>query len=300
MSTDKDSTMSSKHVIFAANLAAESESLIYRNHDISDEALSRYWIVSRCRLQHWTTHLKTFDTQLRTNPSGRKRIWLNLAPLAEEILNTEILTRVWAAILNGINQVDATDDCDCIGRGALMGHLDAKNRLIKMILLGQTQKSHIASDLDKVRRKSERWADLLIALVNQHSDVLGFGCSESRVETLSHDFRNEMKTDAGSIVVSTLALTAIKQAYQGLKFENGMSDPAEAAENSHFNTEILAAILDSISPNIYNGVGKPYSRFNKQLLESSAESASGLKMMLNELADLKKWRSASLFSGYPR
>ena len=84
---------------FAATLATQAGSLVLGTHHIEDRSLQDYWISSKCRLQRWQFSLCEVESKLRESPSKAESIWDDATPLIAEVLTSEILTRVWAAIL---------------------------------------------------------------------------------------------------------------------------------------------------------------------------------------------------------
>ena len=63
-------------------------------------SVSRYWAASKIRLQRWITTLKMFENDVR-NPEQNHDPWPALEIVVQEILYSELLTRVWSAtVLN--------------------------------------------------------------------------------------------------------------------------------------------------------------------------------------------------------
>ncbi|MCA9212039.1 MAG: hypothetical protein KDB27_03165, partial [Planctomycetales bacterium] len=166
----------------AADLATESGTLIQGSRRIPEQSLQQYWIASRCRLQRWQIDLKTFEIDLCNHPDRFIRIWLKAEPLMNEILQSEMLTRVWSAILNGIEQVCPVRDCDSIGRSTLIGHLEARNRVLRMVVDAESKDISAVRRMNEMRTQTERWTDYLISVIADNADVSSFGFDERRVQ----------------------------------------------------------------------------------------------------------------------
>lgn len=141
---------------------------------------SRYWTVSRCRLDRWQRRLPSAaGPQTRMSRST-----------AEEILTSEILTRVWTALLC-LAQHDDRTEREPIARNIYLAHQEARNRVLKLLAHPEMLPVADAIALNRLRRRCERWTDLLLAYLSQHGAVEEFAFDAARM----HDFAEDLHDD---------------------------------------------------------------------------------------------------------
>src|SRR5262245_4514207 len=96
----------SELVQLAATVALHARRIVQSRARFPDAALELYWSASKCRHERWARTLKTlaaFTSQTSGSPVPSVGTACN--PLLDEVLTTEILTRVWAAVCLAIDRV---------------------------------------------------------------------------------------------------------------------------------------------------------------------------------------------------
>ncbi len=253
----------------AAELAAESGTLIHGSRRIPEKSLEQYWIASRCRLQRWQFDLKACELDLRNHPEGAERIWAKAEPLMHEVLQAEVLTRVWSAILNGIEQMCPVRDCDPIGRSTLIGHLEARNRVLRLVISGEVTGLREVDRLNEMRRQTERWTDLLLSRVTEHADVATFGFDQDRVREFLLD-RNQCRTQGQTFdAVSRASLSDFYQRH-GSKYDS----------NSHLNQSLANSVLAAIDGNLFRDSGTLMPLWQTRMLLTTNETYGALEDLL--------------------
>ena len=110
----------------------------------------------------WLKTLDDFDCRLTTSSAiEHQRVWTELEPILSEIFVSEILTRVWGITLTAIDRQQGQRSAEPIARNTTNGHTEARNKAISLMLSLQIP-MHELSKVDRLRRKSERWTDLLV------------------------------------------------------------------------------------------------------------------------------------------
>ena len=130
----------------------------------------------------WLRHLDGLISEAGvTPPEDHLRLWKTAEPLIAEVFVTEILTRVWAAILTAadLHRKDAVGGP--IARHTLKGHTEARNRCLTLMVNSLQVPCVKMSQVERLRRKSERWSDLLIGhlVLNYQLDAFAFESSRS-------------------------------------------------------------------------------------------------------------------------
>ena len=89
----------------ASLLAHQAPAIFQLRPNIAADSLTRYWIQSRQRLDQWHRGLAGYTLlEHAGRPLAMQTWWADHAPLLEEIIVSETLTRVFAAIGFGIDQ----------------------------------------------------------------------------------------------------------------------------------------------------------------------------------------------------
>jgi len=166
----------------AAFASARSTFLIESTAAIPDQHLHDYWKCCRGRTMDWLRHLDGLISEAGvTPPEDHLRLWKTAEPLIAEVFVTEILTRVWAAILTAADLHRKDTVGGPIARHTLKGHTEARNRCLTLMVNSLQVPCVKMSQVERLRRKSERWSDLLIGhlVLNYQLDAFAFESSRS-------------------------------------------------------------------------------------------------------------------------
>ena len=147
----------------AAFASARSAFILEDRKPVSQEHIQDYWKCCRGRMLDWLRQLESLSSEAGCASSDEhSALWETVRPTVEEILVTDILTRVWATVLVASDMNRGTRDSTPIARHTFNGHLDVRNRALRLLLNDlQLPVSEVAR-VDRLRRKAERWADILI------------------------------------------------------------------------------------------------------------------------------------------
>ncbi len=144
----------------AALASMVSEHVVQAEEPIATNALHAYWKSSQLRLKCWFAGL-------RTSPPGRTT---TLPPfhlrqqvcLSREILVAELLTRVWSTVLLARDVYHANDECQQLARHVFLGQMEARHEVLKMLADPNRLPSRETTAIDRLRRRVERWTDVLV------------------------------------------------------------------------------------------------------------------------------------------
>jgi len=130
---------------------------------VSEESLQAYWTCSRGRTIDWIRKLDGGLLKINTSQAcEHAAVWESLQPVLTEVLVTEILTRVWGATLVAIDRHCGTGRAEPIAKRTTDGHIEARNRAMRLLINGPAIPLTELAKIDKIRRKAERWTDLLV------------------------------------------------------------------------------------------------------------------------------------------
>ncbi|MGC4006225.1 MAG: hypothetical protein QM811_25160 [Pirellulales bacterium] len=123
--------------------------------------LEEYWTASKCRLDRWSRTLHALREGVTERVGG-------FAPrevhaLCDEILTGEIIARLWTAVSSIHDRLCGDNEAEPIARSVLIGHMEARNRVLALIVDTQLIGPAQAESLNRLRRRCECWSDTLLA-----------------------------------------------------------------------------------------------------------------------------------------
>ncbi len=229
----------------SAALAAHSPFLIRCTGGLHHDGLHSYWSSSKCRLDRWTHDLKEAAHSIQRWPKDADLIWQGLFPTVQEILTGEVLTRIWAALVAGWDARRGSSEYDPITRSVFISHLEVRRRTLNLMVNGQGFQAREAVALNQLRRRVERWTDLLLGYLATDHDVQDFAFDVQRMRdfsgSLMHGPRSPNET-TWPLVLASLRTS----------FPRGLSP---ACPNADLNHDIGAAILSCLPDAMFDGVG---------------------------------------------
>ena len=186
-------------VELASLVAYHGDAFLRAHSGISRSGVDAYWCASRNRMDAWSASMKQMETTAREIAYGspehsdrlRAATWEKVKPLIEEILTSEVLTRTWAAIGCELDRRNGTEDIESFVRSILTGHLEARHRLLRLVFnklqLSEKQLRHV----DQIRRRAERWTDVILGYLVSSCQVDEFAFDINRVVDFSQSLRSQ-------------------------------------------------------------------------------------------------------------
>ncbi len=150
----------------AAWLAIHSETVITQLANVDALTCEAYWTNSKVRLNRWHAALKVFEQDLKGNTPEHDH-WPALEIVVEEILASEMLTRIWSAMLVTADTVHQHDNYSGLAYSVFIGHIEIKNRTFRLLLSSQNQNEAVFDRLNKLRRSLEKWTDVFLSWLPQ-------------------------------------------------------------------------------------------------------------------------------------
>lgn len=252
----------------AGILATHGPVLLHGREPLSAESIEQYWTTSKVRLDRWAWALKQFRQQADAKPQGRPQPAMR--GVLEEVLVSELLTRVWTAVLSIYDRQRGDAEVEPVGRSVLLGHMEARHRVLTLMLHGPGLDAEAALDLNHVRRRAERWTDLLIGSLMRIEDVSEFAIEPDRAKDFADDIRERGLLRGGRQAWS-LTMASLKAA-----FRNGLSP---VSPNSDLNARIASSILSCFPPETFDSTGL----FRSVWLMRLADVADDAQGMIEEI-----------------
>jgi len=234
-------------VELASILSAQGPVLIRSRPQLSSHGVQRYWTAAKCRLDRWSRNLKSFAADATQADARAVRVqWPLVRGVLEEILTGEVLTRVWTAVLCLYDRQHGGSEFESLARSIMIGHLEARHRVLMLLVRGPGVDAEGAVKLNHLRRRTERWTDLLVGHLARHGDVSEFAIDVDRAVEFSRDLDSQTDQEGGRQAWPLL------QASLRAAFQRGL---APVSPNEDLNAQIAAAILSCFPADLFDSIG---------------------------------------------
>ncbi|MBN1852323.1 MAG: hypothetical protein JW829_06350 [Pirellulales bacterium] len=230
-------------VELAASVATHVGTILADPSGLREEGLEAYWFQSRKRLDAWATAMIPFEQAAATKRSAQGSHAEDMLRLAEEVLASEILTRIWAAVLSGASHLSTYHITVATGRSIFLNHQEIRLRILKWMINGPLAGSPSVEALNLFRRRCERWTDLFLGRIALVTETTLYAFDSDRLAEFHKDFQGELR--AGTLDTSWNTLLASLSC----TLEKCLHTRPVCSET---NTEIATAVLTCLGSNSIN------------------------------------------------
>jgi hypothetical protein len=232
-----------------------------------ESALQGFWIASRSRFDQWGAALRRCTDQLDQTDYAVDWLWQRCSPLLEEILISEIVTRIWSYLLEVLDDRWGFHEYGPVGQSAYRAHIDARRRVLNLLLRGRQRSMPAVWRLNCQRLNAERWTDLLISQVEPRAWLGAYAFDEQRVRR----FHGTAYHRADAIAI----LGAASQA----AFAHCADVPPDHIE---LHQRMHAAMLACLGHELFQGTGQPISPWQARLMALTDDTQALLHEWLND------------------
>lgn len=155
---------------------------VVENPDLLTEAdLGNFWKYANRRISDWKLDLNRCNRQL-TLSSEKNRLAKSreIDGLISELLVSDVLIRLWAGVLAGVDARRGTKWAEPIARHVMVDHLQARYLALQTLVDQQKLSRPRVLRLNKLRHSAERWTDVLLGRVICQWDVGDFAYNEDQ------------------------------------------------------------------------------------------------------------------------
>jgi len=257
----------------AALVSAHGPVLVRETKTLSPTGIEQYWTTSKCRLDRWGRSLKALsEGAAEGGPDWSRAQWPHIRGVLEEILTGEVLTRVWTAVLCAYDRRQGIHQAEPIARSVLIGHMEARHRVLTLLVRGPGISAEAALKLNQLRRRTERWTDMLVGYLAGAYDVGEFAIDPARAEDFAEDLHYQSQLKGGRHVWP-LVLASLRAAFrQGL---------APSSPNADLNAEIAAAVLSCFQSDLFDSTGLLRSLWLTRLYNTTNDAQGLLEDLLS-------------------
>ena len=238
----------------------------------SPNSLRDFWQQTRELQKHWTAQLDAWSAEADLELS-------QLTELSTQLFASELLSRVWSTVLLGIDQQTGRDDLSRVARNAVSGLLQVRHGVMSRLLQQPESLSKHVAEIERMRRRCDRWTDLLIGNLAGSRDLFEFAFSVER----ARDFATEsMEYDpsTGPHPVEHLVAAGLRMAFIGQLPDTPLAEPAYL--------RLVQSILGALPQEAFHRDGSLRSvlerRVSSRALRDEPLPAALLDVLTNESA----------------
>lgn len=201
--------------------------------------LEDYWSTSKCRFDRWGTalgRLRRGEKPLFDDGPG------TVPGLIEEILGSEVLTRIWTAIVTLFDRRRDAQDNEIVVRSVYIGHLELRRRALKLLLGGAGLTSAEAVALNRLRHRLEQWSDMLLAPLAVNDDVHEFAFDPDRVRAQAAELKDDSTGEKAALLQTTIRTFASR----------AFTANAPCAD---LNLRVATTVLGAFAPELFDSCG---------------------------------------------
>jgi hypothetical protein len=261
-------------VELAAVVAVHGPVFARQGHAVPQAAIEQYWVASKCRIDRWLRLLRRLTDAAEQLPIPAPLAWPRIQPVLHEILAGELLTRIWTAAAVAHDENRADENLAPIVRNIWLSHLDVRRRLLQLVADGRALDPDKSQSLDQLRRRMDRWCDMLLAHLSPLIDTMEFAVDAAR----ARDFADDL-TPHASTAERTLTCQIV-QASLSASLAQALDD---RSPNNDLNRKIAAAILACMPESLLASGEIAGSLW----LERMSRTAAGAQEMIDELMRLE-------------
>jgi len=233
----------------------------------------KYWLESRFRHDFWNAKLAEHRQNLQyLNASHRKRSWLQILPVIEEVLISEPLTRCIA--YHGRLLADRKIDSDlaALSQSVLTSHIEARHRCLHLIVFGEGLAVEHSTRLNQLRRSMEGFNDSILSflLPIDPPDNYSFDAV-----SIHHTQTNRDKSTTHWLNARRLQLSSLRIAFR-LAIARRLGSVA-ASQNA--NRKIHEATVRFLPETYFDGLGLPLTAHTATLRAESPESSAAVEVL---------------------
>jgi hypothetical protein len=252
-------------VELGALLGCHGELFVCRAAEVRQKIIEQYWVASKCRISRWTQAMKDYQQGIHDGygSSRQTACWLAVRPVLEEILGSDVLTRVWTGLGCGWDQRRQQVLYEPLLRSVSQGHVEARNRVLNIMVYGRGFSLTDVASLNRFRGRMESWTDMLLGYVMAEHDVREFAFDAERTEDFAESLRGRSHV-AGGDPARQLLLATLRGAFQ--------SDLHRYSPNAELNRRIATSILACLDEDLFDATGMLRSAWIERLYSTTHET----------------------------
>ena len=246
--------MNSRQTVELAVLAsANSAHVIESAAPLPEHVLRNYWKYSRRMIHRWIRALrcvleeKQFSgaATLPKVPQETSEV-VRRGAVLREVFASEILTRVWSAVLTAKDRRCRSTQSEPLARSVLIDQMEARRWALEVMVRGIGLSAEEMLKTDQFRRRSERWTDLLLGHLVTRYDLRDFCFDEMRARDFAHQ-QLEQQLSRPNSQIWQLVLAGVRLSFP--------QSPAAFSDLATDSMQVHRAILSAFPPDAFEENG---------------------------------------------
>jgi hypothetical protein len=261
----------------AALIAVHSGVIVQGSGQVPHASGEQYWSASKCRLDRWGRILRQLAAAAGEPQLPATLAWPRVRPILEEILVSELLTRIWAATAAAYDAERGEQELEPVARNIFAGHLEARRRVLSLIADGRVIELRESVRLNQLRRRVERWTDMLLAHLSESIEIDEFAFEPQRAGEFAADL------DQDAVAAQRRFTCQLMLASLQASFAGGLD---ERSPNQDLNRRIGAAVLAAFREEITDSTGLVKSLWLQRLSQTASDTEGMIEELLRLDQDL--------------
>ena len=208
------------------------------------DQVNKYWAASKCRHESWQRAFRLLENDLLSYDPYHDN-WPATRAVVDEVLVSEVLTRLWSAFLALFDKTHQSHEFTGIANSIFVSHIEASNQALRLLVAQPTERQDKVDPLNSFRHRLERWTDLLLGGISDTRIAVRYCFDRNRTLDFAVDRLEqslESRRQANHLLLASLAADLS---------ENTGNYPA----NPDLNRQIAAGVLDFLSADRFDSVG---------------------------------------------
>jgi hypothetical protein len=209
----------------AALMAAHGRLFIERDEELPAQTIGDYYILSRNRFNRWMKDLTDLEQGLRIHDPlhliGLQPTQPAIRSTTEQILINEMVARVWTILLMARDRFQNVDRIRPVAHNVFLGHLSVRHKALSVVLSDPQLQQQDLVAIDKIRKATERWTDLLCCPLMEEFDLWQYAFHENTAKEFLRDRVDQQSLDHRSRAW-VLILAGLRHGFQE---KDGLSSP---------------------------------------------------------------------------
>ncbi len=257
----------------AATFAGYSTDLLALKCAPGRRAGQHYWLEARYRHDYWSSKLAAHRQDLQyLSVANRKKSWLQIIPIIEEILISEPLARSIAYHGRLLSERTIDNDLLALSQSVLSSHIEARHRCLHLIVFGEGLAVEHSKRLNGLRRAMEQFSDGLLSVLQPIGPPDPYSFDPLAVHREQDTWQ---RTISSGWSPKRFYLAGLRAAI-ATAFDRRI---AENSPSGSSNAKLHQAVLEFLPIDFFDSYGLPLSVATAQLRVESPESSATAEVL---------------------
>lgn len=213
------------------------------------DSIRDFWQESRGLIVRWQRRIDEWGIEDDVEMT-------QLQSLASEIFVTDIVVRVWSTVLLGLDCRSGRVDLTRIARNVVGAFMQVRHSLMSKLLQQPEVMNNAVFDAERLRRRCERWVDLLIGNLSGRSDLFEFAIDIDRAKDFATE-STEFEPATGPHPVEHLVAAGLRMAFLGQLSDTPLEDPGFS--------KLVQSVLSAFPENSFHRDGSLRTNLERRL-----------------------------------